>query len=106
MTAPTTPTTASTFGEEDLRALVGALDEASQLRRDQLAGLPDAEDDLVAAAQRTALLQTLSEITAAQHRHDQGRYGICIDCGRLISLARLQHRPWSATCIDCAGRRS
>jgi RNA polymerase-binding transcription factor DksA len=44
----------------------------------------------------------LSEIDAASARLVDGRYGICVRCGRSIGSERLQARPFVSTCIDCA----
>ena len=35
---------------------------------------------------------------------DQGVYGICEDCGRDISIARLRARPVARRCIECKTR--
>jgi DnaK suppressor protein len=56
-------------------------------------------DALARAAQ-----DRLAEIDAASARLAEGRYGICQNCGRPISLARLEARPVARTCIDCAAR--
>lgn len=42
------------------------------------------------------------EVGAALAQLDAGRYGICANCGRDISAARLQARPRARSCIDCA----
>ena len=66
--------------------------------------LTAAQGDPVAPAQREALERTLGEIAAAQHRLKAGRFGICTGCTAPIRFERLEARPWSATCIDCANR--
>ena len=43
----------------------------------------------------------LREVVAARDRMDAGQYGLCIDCGTDIPLARLQVQPWAARCIAC-----
>jgi DnaK suppressor protein len=48
--------------------------------------------------------QHLTEIDAALHRMDEGRYGQCTSCGQGIALGRLQVRPQAALCISCAER--
>lgn len=90
---------------EEVRSRLGvALAEAAANRLDQLERLPLAEDDQVTAVQRSALQQTLGEITAAQQRIAEGTFGTCTACAEPISLDRLEFRPWSATCVGCAGR--
>jgi DnaK suppressor protein len=44
----------------------------------------------------------LAAINAALQRIDDGTYGICTNCGRPISEARLEALPWAELCIDCA----
>ncbi|WP_137293729.1 TraR/DksA family transcriptional regulator [Nocardioides dongxiaopingii] len=80
------------------------LDEAAATRQDQLASLSVAPGDEVAAAQRAALLQTLADIAAARRRLDGHAFGTCLRCRRPIAPERLEFRPWSATCVGCAGR--
>ncbi len=45
----------------------------------------------------------LADIDAALKRIDQGRYGICTDCGVNIPVARLHAYPTAKRCIDCQG---
>jgi DnaK suppressor protein len=80
------------------------LAEAAATREQQLSRLPDAQDDPVVAVQRGALQQTLAEIAAARQRIADGRFGACTGCGDTIPAARLELRPWAATCVACAGR--
>ena len=84
-------------------AAESALAEVAENRRQQLLNLPAAEDDLVAAAQRVGLEQTLAEIAAAQRRIADGTFGTCTRCHQPIAAERLEFRPWAATCISCAG---
>ena len=48
--------------------------------------------------------QHLAEIDSALQRMDEGRYGLCRNCGNGIALGRLQVRPQAALCISCAAR--
>ncbi len=45
------------------------------------------------------------QIREAQRRKDEGSYGICEECGRKISKARLEARPEATLCIDCQRKR-
>jgi RNA polymerase-binding protein DksA len=47
----------------------------------------------------------LQELDDALERVGSGSYGICQECGQPIAAGRLEARPFSTTCIDCAGRR-
>jgi RNA polymerase-binding transcription factor DksA len=59
-------------------------------------------------SQAQALLATsterLAEVAAAIERIDAGAFGVCVNCGRPISEGRLEARPWTTLCIDCASR--
>jgi DnaK suppressor protein len=48
----------------------------------------------------------LEDVERALAKLDDGTYGICDRCGRLIPEARLEARPWSVVCVDCAALRS
>jgi DnaK suppressor protein len=61
-------------------------------------------------AQTQALLDQagahLAELDEALRRVDAGSYGRCERCGREVDAGRLQARPATTTCIDCASGRS
>ncbi|MBL0728851.1 TraR/DksA family transcriptional regulator [Piscinibacter sp. HJYY11] len=57
--------------------------------------------ETVRHAERQRDMLELREIAAARERLQAGRYGVCIDCGTEIPLARLQAQPWAARCIAC-----
>ena len=89
---------------DDPTAADAVLRSAAAVKYAQLRDLPDVDDDPVVAAQRTALLQTLTEIAAAQERAATGTFGLCIRCGDEIAPGRLEFRPWAAACVACADR--
>lgn len=89
---------------DELRHFEHELDEAQTARREQLDLLPPTEVDHVANLQRATLLQTLEEIDSARQRLADGTFGTCTTCQQPISIDRLDFRPWSATCVHCAGR--
>ncbi len=45
--------------------------------------------------------QHLDAVEAALARLDDGTFGTCVRCGRLIAPERLDALPWAAHCIDC-----
>lgn len=49
-----------------------------------------------------SLQRTLNEISDAQKRLEAGTYGRCVVCGEPIPEARLEFRPWAATCVEHA----
>lgn len=48
--------------------------------------------------------ERLADVDAALAKMDAGTYGTCEDCGREISEARLEARPLSVRCVDCASK--
>jgi DnaK suppressor protein len=44
----------------------------------------------------------LEDVDRALEKIKEGTYGICDRCGRLIPEARLEARPWSVRCVECA----
>ncbi|MDP9023341.1 MAG: TraR/DksA C4-type zinc finger protein [Actinomycetota bacterium] len=46
----------------------------------------------------------LQQVDEALARMDAGTYGICVECGREIAPARLEARPLSIRCVECAAR--
>jgi RNA polymerase-binding protein DksA len=47
-------------------------------------------------------MEEVAEIKAALQRLEAGNYGICVGCGEDIGKERLNARPWSSECLDCA----
>ena len=45
------------------------------------------------------------QVDAALERMDEGTYGKCATCGNPIQPERLEVRPLSVTCVDCAAQR-
>ena len=45
------------------------------------------------------------QVRDALRRRDEGRYGICAECGQPISPERLEARPEATLCIDCQRRQ-
>lgn len=50
----------------------------------------------------TELRSSLQEIERALEKLDEGTYGICERCGKLIAPDRLEAMPATALCISCA----
>ena len=88
----------------DLDAVRLDLEIAETTRSRQLAQLPVAPGDAVAALHRSSGRRLLLDIRQAIERIDDGRYGVCAGCRELIAPQRLELRPWTATCVRCAGR--
>lgn len=79
-------------------------------RVDHIAGIDDNFADLAAAtAERSEKLafienarERLGYVDAALAKMDEGTYGICEVCGAEIPAARLEARPLSVRCVQCA----
>lgn len=114
----------STIGSGDPRSQLNELHATTSRRAASLAGSFDA---IVEAAtdvatddehdpeghtiawerqQVAALLDetrlALAAVEDAQHRLDEGRYGVCAACGLGIAAARLDALPATPTCVNCA----
>jgi DnaK suppressor protein len=59
------------------------------------------EIGLTAASQRT---EVIKQIDRMLERLDEGRGGLCEDCGREIGKARLRVMPFATRCTDCQER--
>lgn len=85
-------------------------EESGDLRGDVVFGESFA-DAAAATAERTEVLvlvetlkHQLDEVNVALDRIDNGKYGICENCSREISAARLEARPEATLCIDCKSK--
>ncbi len=56
------------------------------------------------ALERTRLAARVTRLAAAITRMDRGEYGQCIECGGVISEARLVALPDADTCVQCQER--
>jgi DnaK suppressor protein len=67
---------------------------------------PEGANTAFEGAQSNAMAQHtkrhIDEILAAMVRLDEGTYGLCERCGTAISRPRLDARPATAFCINCA----
>jgi DnaK suppressor protein len=49
--------------------------------------------------------ETLNKVNEALARLEEGRYGLCFECGDEISEARLRALPFAVRCKDCEEAR-
>lgn len=63
----------------------------------------DRELDLVLSAQASAVIEDIDQALA---KIEAGTYGICENCGQLITKARLEALPYARLCIQCKSGRS
>jgi DnaK suppressor protein len=66
-------------------------------------------DSAAATAERSEILafidsarERLADVNRALATMDEGTYGVCESCGKEISEARLEARPLSVRCVECA----
>jgi RNA polymerase-binding transcription factor DksA len=55
-------------------------------------------------ALRGSLEDTLKRVEGALERFDDGTYGTCEDCGRVIEWGRLKVLPYTSLCVECVRR--
>ncbi|WP_120077597.1 TraR/DksA family transcriptional regulator [Aurantiacibacter odishensis] len=60
------------------------------------------EDDESLEAQGRLVTREITSTKRALDRIEKGEYGYCVECGEEISDGRLEARPESALCINCA----
>lgn len=65
-------------------------------------GTAEAVERLATTATARSIAASIEEIDAALARIADRSYGVCERCGSQIAAARLEARPASVTCIDCA----
>ncbi len=56
---------------------------------------------LQALGQMGVINRTIRQIEEALHRIDDGSYGVCTVCGKLIRKQRLLNQPFVLTCMEC-----
>lgn len=89
-----------------------AMARVREYRRDQDDEATPAPADELDAARTLAEVEThaglieqaeerIKQIDAAFRRLEQGRYGLCEDCGAEIALKRLEALPFATRCVDC-----
>jgi DnaK suppressor protein len=47
----------------------------------------------------------LRQVNDALKRMEDGTYGLCLECGLSIDIARLKAIPYAELCMDCQTRR-
>ena len=94
-------------------ARVASIDDTlAELRADRGSDVADDEHDpegvtlsgewARVVALEEAARREIAEIDEAVKRWEDGTYGVCVDCGRGIPIARLRVRPFATRCVSCA----
>lgn len=47
----------------------------------------------------------IKKITQALQRIEDGEFGLCVECGDEIGIARLKARPMTTLCINCKSKQ-
>lgn len=100
--------------EEERAQHMGLLDEyGADPYDEEIRNLDLGNEGFADSAQATEeRSELLGQLDAARHRvqlidkalaqMDEGTYGVCERCGNEIQPARLEVRPLSTRCVDCA----
>lgn len=88
--------------DEEVRRAMRRKDPAGNLSFEDLGVESEFDDvfDSLGDRSRTELLDVWNAI----QRMDRGTYGTCSQCGRKISVERLQALPATEYCIECASQ--
>ena len=65
-------------------------------------GTSIAVERITQVAAHDRLQAVLEEVDRVEAKVNEGSYGECDSCGKAIASARLEARPWSTHCVDCA----
>ena len=65
-------------------------------------GTSVAVERITQVAAHDRLQELLAEIDRALAKVAEGTYAVCDSCGTPIAPARLEARPWSTHCVNCA----
>ena len=82
----------------------------SKIKADVASGLDADSEEQAAQLENMEVLnalvdegqQELEQINSALQRAEDGSYGLCASCGEPINPERLEARPYSLECINCA----
>jgi DnaK suppressor protein len=96
--------------DQDLRALRGDIEgELEPGEPAQARDTAESGTDMSDADREEAVLEATQgrrdRVQRALDRLDDGSYGRCVDCGRMLSDERLSARPEAERCVDCQSAR-
>ena len=83
-------------GSEDFKEIVEAMDP-----KDLADVASDDIDRKMIEAIGSQEMKRLSLIDSALTRIKQGKYGLCIKCGKKIPRERLEAIPYALMCVEC-----
>ena len=90
--------------EQELDALTAPAEDAGGISFGKRVGdgTSIAVERITQVAAHDGLQEVLSDVNRALAKLDEGSYGVCDNCGEAIAEGRLEVRPWSTLCVDCA----
>lgn len=95
---------------DEIRAAEADIEAAHQAREDEGGfGSDVSEITRIEELRRSEIAideEQLRSIEEAESRMNEGRYGICADCGKPIVRARLMALPAAVRCADCESRQT
>lgn len=53
-------------------------------------------------ANKDSIVKKIDDVNEALKRIEEGNFGYCKKCGKLIDTDRLSSNPFASVCIDCA----
>ncbi len=66
-------------------------------------GTAEAVERLATTATARSIAASIADIDRVTIKIEEGTYGTCDSCGNPIPTERLEARPTSTHCVDCAG---
>ena len=69
-------------------------------------GTTEAVERIATTATARSIASSLAEVDRALAKAEEGSYGECDGCGDAIPPARLEARPTTALCVNCAAAKS
>ncbi len=93
--------------EQLRRSLEGGNDAADPVEPDRAIGRLTRQDAMQAQQMALELARRnklrLEQIDRALERVDDGTYGLCVRCEEEIAPPRLEVKPETPVCVECAG---
>lgn len=94
---------------DELEASLADADSAAPVEPDRAIGRLTRQDAMQAQQMALELRrrnhQRLEQVRRALERVEEGTYGCCVRCEEEIGPARLQVKPETPICVECAGGR-
>lgn len=86
--------------DEMVRRREDALDSRIAEVEDPIDAVTSATEQETAFQEGGIAYETLTMVQDALRRIEDGTFGYCIDCGKLIEKARLNAVPWTPYCLE------